>query len=135
MQQGARREVKLDLRRSINEKGQVAVEQGVIVGCSGGMYENISEAVISSPANPSVMGIFAVGLPGRRAHRPCHDEGRHIATLMETGALIKSAFCGPCFGAGDTPANNTCPSVTPREILPTARAQNQETDRSPPSRS
>lgn len=100
--------VKMDLCRNINAKGQVAVEQGVIVGCSGGMYENISEAA-DILSNKSVGdGYFSLSVyPSSTPIGLAMTKDGISASLMEAGALIKSAFCGPCFGAGDTPAHNT----------------------------
>jgi aconitate hydratase len=100
--------VKLDLRRNINEKGQVAVEQGVIVGCSGGMYENISEAADILEGKSIGDGYFSLSVyPSSTPIGLAMTKDGIAASLMETGALMKSAFCGPCFGAGDTPAHNT----------------------------
>jgi aconitate hydratase len=100
--------VKMDLRRTINDKGQVAVEQGVIVGCSGGMYENISEAADILRGKSVGDGYFSLSVyPSSSPVGLAMTKDGIAATLMETGTLIKSAFCGPCFGAGDTPAHNT----------------------------
>lgn len=100
--------VKMDLRRNINDKGQVTVEQGVIVGCSGGMYENISEAADILVGKSVGDGYFSLSVyPSSAPIGLAMTKDGISASLMETGALIKSAFCGPCFGAGDTPAHNT----------------------------
>lgn len=100
--------VTMDLRRSINEKGQVVCEQGVIVGCSGGMYENISEAADILNGNSVSSGYFSLSVyPSSAPIGLAMTKDGISASLMESGALIKSAFCGPCFGAGDTPAHNT----------------------------
>ncbi|WP_073077615.1 hydratase [Sporobacter termitidis] len=100
--------VALDLRRSINDKGQVAVEQGVIVGCSGGMYENISEAADILAGKSVGDGYFSLSVyPSSTPVGLAMTKDGISAALMETGTLIKPAFCGPCFGAGDTPAHNT----------------------------
>lgn len=100
--------VTMDLRRSINEKGQVVCEQGVIVGCSGGMYENISEAADILNGNSVGSGYFSLSVyPSSAPIGLAMTKDGISASLMESGALIKSAFCGPCFGAGDTPAHNT----------------------------
>jgi aconitate hydratase len=101
-------DIKMDLRRNINDKGQVTVEQGVIVGCSGGMYENISEAADILAGQSVGNGYFSLSVyPSSTPIGLAMTKDGISASLMETGALIKSAFCGPCFGAGDTPANNT----------------------------
>ncbi len=100
--------VTLDLRRNINDKGQIAVEQGVIVGCSGGMYENISEAADILAGRSVGNGYFSLSVyPSSAPIGLAMTKDGIAAALMEAGALIKPAFCGPCFGAGDTPANNT----------------------------
>jgi aconitate hydratase len=100
--------VKLDLHRNINDKGQVTVEQGVIVGCSGGMYENISEAADIIQGKSIGNGYFSLSVyPSSTPIGLAMTKDGLSATLMEAGTLVKSAFCGPCFGAGDTPANNT----------------------------
>jgi aconitate hydratase len=96
------------LQRNINDKGQVTVEQGVIVGCSGGMYENISEAADILNGQSVGNGYFDLSVyPSSTPIGLAMTKDGISASLMEAGALIKSAFCGPCFGAGDTPANNT----------------------------
>jgi aconitate hydratase len=100
--------VRLDLRRSINENGKVAAEQGVIVGCSGGMYENISEAADILKGKSVGDGYFSLSVyPSSSPIGLAMTRDGISEILMETGALIKPAFCGPCFGAGDTPAHNT----------------------------
>ncbi|UOO38749.1 hydratase [Oscillospiraceae bacterium CM] len=100
--------VTLDLHRSINDKGQIVVEQGVIVGCSGGMYENISEAADIMNGRSVGNGYFSLSVyPSSTPIGLAMTKDGISETLMEAGALIKSAFCGPCFGAGDTPAHNT----------------------------
>jgi len=99
--------VKLDLRRHINGRGQIVVEQGVIVGCSGGMYENISEAADILKGKSVGDGYFSLSVyPSSSPIGLAMTKDGITAALMEAGALVKPAFCGPCFGAGDTPAHN-----------------------------
>ena len=98
--------VKMDLCRNIVD-GKVTCDQGVIVGCSGGMYENIVEAAAilkdQSIGNGYFdMSVYASSTPINLAI----TKNGTAATLMEAGAVMKPSFCGPCFGAGDTPANN-----------------------------
>ena len=98
----------MDLRRNINEKGQVVVEQGVIVGCAGGMYENIAEAADILRGRTVGNGYFSLSVyPASAPIALAMAKDGLTADLLEAGALVKSAFCGPCFGAGDTPAHNT----------------------------
>ncbi len=87
--------------------GKVYVEQGVIAGCAGGMYENIAEAseiLGDTPINNSdfTLDVYPSSQP---VYKGLVDGG-YIGKLMENGAVIKTAFCGPCFGAGDVPQNN-----------------------------
>ena len=99
---------KLDLMGSINDKGEVTCEQGIIVGCAGGMFESISEAADILNGKSIGDGYFDLSVYPSSAPVALAITREDIAvTLMESGAVIKPAFCGPCFGAGDTPANNT----------------------------
>ena len=87
--------------------GKVYVEQGIIAGCAGGMYENIAEAteiLNGAPINNSdfTLDVYPSSQP---VYKGLMDNG-YIGRLMEDGAVIKTAFCGPCFGAGDVPQNN-----------------------------
>ena len=98
----------LDLLRCINEHGEVVCEQGVIVGCAGGMYENISIAADILNGTSIGNGYFDLSVYPSSAPISLAITRDTIAeTLLEAGTLIKPAFCGPCFGAGDTPAHNT----------------------------
>jgi len=99
--------VELDLRRSIKD-GKVHCEQGVIVGCAGGMYENIMTAAEILKNGSVGNGYFDLSVyPSSTPIALAITKNGTAATLMETGAVMKPAFCGPCFGAGDTPAHNT----------------------------
>ena len=101
-------QVELDLLSSINKQGKVACEQGIIVGCAGGMYENISEAADILSGRSVGDGYFELSVyPSSTPVSLAMVRDGIAQSLMETGTLLKSAFCGPCFGAGDTPANNT----------------------------
>ncbi|MBE7090041.1 MAG: hydratase [Clostridiales bacterium] len=87
--------------------GKVYVEQGVIAGCAGGMYENIAEAsnILGDKAidnNDFTLDVYPSSQP---VYKGLVDNG-YIGKLMDNGAVIKTAFCGPCFGAGDVPQNN-----------------------------
>lgn len=86
--------------------GKLYVEQGVIAGCAGGGYENICDA--ADILRGKSIGTDEFSLSVYPASQPVFMElvknGR-IADLMATGATVRSAFCGPCFGAGDVPAN------------------------------
>jgi aconitate hydratase len=87
--------------------GRLKVEQGAVVGCAGGTFDNIS-AMAEIMAGGSI-GDGAFNLSVYPASQPVFLElirNRSIEKLMSAGTVIKTAFCGPCFGAGDTPANN-----------------------------
>ena len=99
--------VTLDLRRNIVD-GKVTCDQGVIVGCSGGMYENIVEAAAILKGGSIGNGYFDMSVyPSSTPISLAITKNGTAATLMEAGCVMKPAFCGPCFGAGDTPANGT----------------------------
>ncbi len=87
--------------------GKLYVEQGIIAGCAGGGYENIVDA--ADILKGKYIGADEFTLSVYPASTPIYMElaknGR-LADLIGTGAIVKTAFCGPCFGAGDTPANN-----------------------------
>ena len=87
--------------------GKLYVDQGIIAGCAGGGFENICAA--ADILRGTSIGADAFTLSVYPASTPIYMElakNGVLADLLETGAVVKTAFCGPCFGAGDTPANN-----------------------------
>ena len=98
--------VKFTLRDKIHN-GRLYVDQGILAGCAGGGFENICNA--ADILRGSSIGSDEFSLSVYPASQPIFMElvknGR-IADIMETGATVRTAFCGPCFGAGDVPANN-----------------------------
>ena len=89
------------------KNGKFYVDQGIIAGCAGGGFENICAA--ADILKGSYIGSDGFTLSVYPASMPVYMElikNGCAAALMETGAVLKTAFCGPCFGAGDTPANN-----------------------------
>ncbi|MDD3339944.1 MAG: hydratase [Lachnospiraceae bacterium] len=93
--------------RSKVRDGKLYVDQGIIAGCAGGGFENICDA--ADIIKGQSIGCDEFTLSVYPASTPIYMElakNGTLATLMETGAIVKTAFCGPCFGAGDTPANN-----------------------------
>ena len=87
--------------------GKLYVDQGIIAGCAGGGFENICAA--ADMLKGSSIGADAFTLSVYPASTPIYMElakNGVLADLLATGAVVKTAFCGPCFGAGDTPANN-----------------------------
>ena len=94
---------------SLTEKivnGQFQVDQGVIAGCSGGTYQNLVRAAEILGRHPIGSGEFWLSCyPGSMPINLELAKKGYIASLMAAGASIRSCFCGPCFGAGDVPAN------------------------------
>lgn len=89
------------------KNGKLYVEQGIIAGCAGGGFENICDA--ADILKGASIGSDAFTLSIYPASTPIYMElakNGVLADLIQTGAVVKTAFCGPCFGAGDTPANN-----------------------------
>ena len=87
--------------------GQLYVEQGIIAGCAGGGFENICDA--ADILKGKFIGNDEFTLSVYPASTPIYMElakNGKLADLIQSGAVVKTAFCGPCFGAGDTPANN-----------------------------
>ena len=95
---------------SLREKivdGKFMVDQGVIAGCSGGTYQNIVRAAQILDGRPIGSGEFWLSVyPTSQPVNLELTRRGYIASLMAAGASIRSCFCGPCFGAGDVPANN-----------------------------
>ena len=87
--------------------GRLRVEQGIIAGCSGGMYDNLAEAAAILKASGGVgecsLSVYPPSIPVQLEMA----RSGLFGALTEYGAVIKPCFCGPCFGAGDVPANDT----------------------------
>jgi len=114
MLRGVEREVKeqfggkakLDLLSKIRD-GKLWADQGVIAGCAGGLFENIADAAAILDGADVGNGYFSLSVyPGSMPVQLALSKAGVLTRLMEAGAVIKPAFCGPCFGAGDVPANN-----------------------------
>lgn len=99
-------QVEFKLKDKVRD-GKLYVEQGIIAGCAGGGFENICAAADilkgkSIGADEFTLSVYPASTP---IYVELARNGK-LADLMATGAIVKTAFCGPCFGAGDTPANN-----------------------------
>lgn len=97
----------LSLLDKIRPDGRLQVQQGVIAGCSGGNFTNVMQAARALRGKTCGNGEFALSV--YPSSQPVFLElaGNGAALeLMQAGAIVRTAFCGPCFGAGDTPANN-----------------------------
>lgn len=98
--------VKISLLDKIKD-GKVMVEQGVIAGCAGGTYDNIIEAASILKGKYVGTGKFTMSVypASTPIYKDLLQKGA-LGDLIDSGAIIKTCFCGPCFGAGDVPANN-----------------------------
>ncbi len=97
---------KLDLRSKVKEGGVLA-DQGIIAGCAGGMFDSIDEAAAILKGKSTGADYFSLSVYPTSV--PVSLELTEIGAateLLKAGAVIKPSFCGPCFGAGDVPANN-----------------------------
>ena len=99
--------VTMDLLSCIGPDGQIHCDQGVIAGCAGGMFENICEAADILNGGSIGNGYFDLSVyPSSTPINLAIMNNGVASCLTEAGAVMKPCFCGPCFGAGDTPANN-----------------------------
>ena len=98
--------VKLSLLDKIVD-GKLQVQQGVIAGCSGGNYDSVVQAARVLKGANTGCGEFSLAVyPTSQPVALELTRRGYMYDLMEAGAIVRTAFCGPCFGAGDTPANN-----------------------------
>lgn len=110
--------------------GRFLVDQGIIAGCAGGGFENICAA--ADILRGSYIGADGFTLSVYPASMPVYMElirNGCAAAILETGAVLKTAFCGPCFGAGDTPANNAFSIRHSTRNFPNRRAPSCRTAR------
>ncbi|MGM9629521.1 hydratase [Butyricicoccus sp.] len=99
-----------DIKFTLTDKivnGKLQVQQGIIAGCAGGGYTNVMEAAhilrgAQCGADEFALSVYPSSMP---VYMDLVKKGA-VSELMAAGAVLKTAFCGPCFGAGDTPANN-----------------------------
>ncbi len=97
---------RLDLVSKIRD-GKVYADQGIIAGCAGGIFENICDAGQILKGHAIGNGVFSLSVyPGSVPIGLELARNGVMASMMTSGAIFKPAFCGPCFGAGDVPANN-----------------------------
>ena len=98
--------VKFDLVSKVKD-GKVYADQGIIAGCSGGLFDNICEAAAILDGKSTGNSYFNLSVyPTSVPVSIALTENGSTRKLLEAGAVIKPSFCGPCFGAGDVPANN-----------------------------
>ena len=96
----------LDLMSKLHEDGHIYVDQGIVAGCSGGTYDNVCAVASILEGQSCGNGTFKMSVyPGSMPAYLELVKNGSIAKLVESGVIIRECFCGPCFGAGDTPAN------------------------------
>jgi len=101
-----RQQVTFSLADKVDGK-RIKVDQGIVAGCAGGMFENISVMADIVSRGPAAASAFALSVyPASQPIFLALTRNKSIEKLLSAGVVVKSAFCGPCFGAGDTPANN-----------------------------
>lgn len=89
------------------ENGKLRVQQGIIAGCAGGNYVNVAQAAQALKHHACGDNIFSLSVyPSSQPVLMALNKKGLINDLMSTGAIVRTAFCGPCFGAGDTPMHN-----------------------------
>ncbi|MDR3166399.1 MAG: hydratase, partial [Treponema sp.] len=100
------KEIPLKLTDKVDERGRICFDQGVIAGCAGGTYENFMAAAAILRGNGCGDPGFTLSLyPGSQPVMLELVKNGTLGDLIATGAVIRTAFCGPCFGAGDVPAH------------------------------
>ncbi|MDD6599366.1 MAG: hydratase [Galactobacillus timonensis] len=98
--------VTMDLVSKIDDRGRIHVDQGIIAGCSGGIYENICAAAHILKNGDCGNGEFRLSVyPDSLPVYFALARNGVLADVTASGAIVREAFCGPCFGAGETPAN------------------------------
>ncbi len=110
--------------------GKLQVQQGIIAGCAGGNYTNVIEAANALKGRDCGYGEFSLSVypSSQPVYMDLVKKGA-VTDLMEAGAVLKTAFCGPCFGAGDTPAHNGLSIRHTTRNFPNGKAPSLETVR------
>jgi aconitate hydratase len=98
--------VQIALTDKIDEEGRIRIDQGIIAGCAGGTYENIMVAAAILGETGAGRDFFSLSVyPGSQPVLLDLTRKGCISRLIASGTVVRTAFCGPCFGAGDVPAN------------------------------
>ena len=99
------KKVRMDLSSKLRN-GEIWVDQGEIAGCSGGTYDNICATADILRGRSCGNGVFSLNIyPGSMPALSALLKTGRVSDLVSAGAILRECFCGPCFGAGDTPAN------------------------------
>lgn len=120
----------------VTADGKLVCQQGVIAGCAGGTYSNIVEAAHALKGASTGYDEFYLSVyPSSQPVFVNLDRKGLLADLMDAGAIVRTAFCGPCFGRATLPPTTRFPYAMRRATSPTARVPSRKTARWPPSRS
>lgn len=110
VEEDAKKQIGSKVAFNLTEKirdGKVLVDQGIIAGCAGGLFDNLCEAADILDGQSMGDGYFALSVyPASMPINIAVTQNGVASKLLECGAIMKTAFCGPCFGAGDVPGNN-----------------------------
>ncbi len=105
MKQFAQSKINFDLTSKV-KNGEIYVDQGIVAGCSGGTFDNVVAVANIMNENSTGNGTFSMSVyPDSQPNHLELVRNGSIEKLISAGVIVRSAFCGPCFGAGDTPAN------------------------------
>lgn len=112
MEEDAKKQIGSKVAFNLTEKihdGKVMVDQGIIAGCAGGLFDNLCEAADILDGQSTGDGYFALSVyPASMPINLAATRNGVASKLLECGAIMKTAFCGPCFGAGDVRATTVC---------------------------
>lgn len=98
--------VKMDLMSKIHKDGEIYVDQGIVAGCSGGTFDNLMAVADIVRGQSTGNGAFSLSIyPGSMPTYVELAKNGALVDMASAGAIIRESFCGPCFGAGDTPAH------------------------------
>lgn len=98
--------VKLDLLSKLHKDGEIYVDQGIVAGCAGGTFDSLMAVADTLRGRSTGNGAFSLSIyPGSMPAYIELAKNGALADMASSGAIIRESFCGPCFGAGDTPAN------------------------------
>ena len=97
----------MDLLSKIREDGKIHADQGIIAGCAGGTFDSINAAAEILKGHSTGCSEFRLSVyPDSMPVYEALVKNGSLSTIIQAGGIFREAFCGPCFGAGDTPANN-----------------------------
>ena len=122
----------MDLVSKVRADGSIYVDQGIVAGCSGGTYENL--CAVADILRGKSCGNGEFKFSAYPDSMPTYLElvkNGVVADIVSAGGIFRECFCGPCFGAGDTPPMASSASAIPPAISPTAKAPSPARVKSP----